>query len=202
MLKKLLIPTVGIVALAVLSGIALAGVPCTGTSTVIITENSIPCINAANICPGGDLDTITVTVTVLDCYGNPIVGENTAITPQTAGFVFKAADSTRTLVTDVSGVVSAKYYCFGGCGDLKFQAVCNGVTLGPSATIYITNLDNTISPPAYKCDAVDLSLFGQKYGSTTWPCGNYNCSSDGKCDALDLSILGQHYGHSGATMCP
>lgn len=201
MLKKLLIPTIGIVALAVLSGIALAGVPCTGTSTVIITENSTPCVNAANICPGGDRDTITVTVTVLDCYGNPVVGENATITPVSAGFVFKLADSTKVLVTNGSGVVSAKYYCFGGCGNLTFQAVCNGVTLGPSANIYIVNLDYVTSAPTFKCDALDLSPFGQNYGTTTYPCGNYNCSTDGKTDALDLSVLGQHYGHSN-TMCP
>jgi hypothetical protein len=201
MLKKLLIPAIGIVALAVLSGIALAGVPCTGTSTVIITEDSAPCVNAANICPGGDLDTLTVTVTVLDCYGNPVVGQNATVTPVGAGFVFRAADQSKVLVTDGSGVVSAKYYCFGGCGNLAFQAVCQGVTLGPSANIYIANLDNTTTAPTYKCDALDLSLFGQRYGSTTWACGNYNCSVDGKVDALDLSVLGQHYGH-GNTMCP
>jgi hypothetical protein len=178
-----------------------AGVPCTGTSTVVITENSSPCVNAANICPAGDLDQITVTVTVLDCYGSPVVGQNATITPASAGFVFKAADSTKVLVTNGSGAVSATYKCFGGCGNLRFQAVCQGVTLGPSAAIDVKNLDNSITPPTFKCDALDLSQFGQKYGSTTWACGNYNCSVDDKVDALDLSILGQHYGHNN-TQCP
>lgn len=193
MLKKLLIPAIGIVALAVLSGIALAGVPCSGTSTVIITENSVPCVNAANICPLGDRDTLKVEVTVLDCYGTPLAGKSVTLTPATAGFVFKAADSAKVLVTDSNGKASSGYKSFGGCGDLKFQAVCDGVALGPSATCYIANFDNTITPPTAKVDALDLSQFGQNYGNNAWKQGDYNC--DGFVNALDLSQFGQHYGH-------
>ena len=197
MLKKLLIPGMGIVALAVLSGIALAGVPCSGTSTVIITESSGACTNAAAICPKGDLDTIKVVVTVMDCYGSVLVGKTVTVTPATTGFVFKAGETSRVAVTDGAGKVSFGYKCFGGCGNLKFQAVSDGVTLGPSAACYIANLDNAITPPTAKCDGLDLSLFGQNYGKTTFPCGDYNCS--GKEDGLDLSVFGQHYGHS---LCP
>lgn len=194
MLKKLLIPGLGIVALAVLSGIAFAGVPCSGTSTVVITENSVPCTNAANICPAGDRDTIKVEVIVLDCYGTALAGKTVTITPATAGFVFKAADSAKVLVTDALGKVSAGYKTFGGCGDLKFQAISDGVTLGPSATCYIANFDNATSAPTAVVNALDLSQFGQNYGSTTWKQGDYDCN--GVVNALDLSPFGQHYGHS------
>ena len=193
MLKKLLIPCFGIVALAVLSGIALAGVPCTGTSTVVITENNVGCAAGAAICPKGDLDTVTVTITVLDCYGTALAGKSVTIQPAAAGFVFNVADSARVLVSNALGVVSQKYMKFGGCGNLRFQAVSDGVTLGPSAPIYVSNMDNVLGTPALKCDGLDLSLFGQYYGLTTFPCGDYNCS--GKTDGLDLSIFGQHYGH-------
>ena len=192
MLKKLLIPLFGIVALAVLSGIALAGVPCAGTSTIVVTENSASCTGGAAICPAGDKDTLKVTVTVLDCYGSVLSGKNVTVTPVTTGFKFRAADSSKVAATDVLGVVSFGYKYFGGCGNVQFQAVVDGVTIGPSAAVSIANFDNN-AVPSGKCDLVDLGIFGAHYGSTTWPCGDYNCS--GKTDLVDLGIFGTHYGH-------
>jgi len=191
MLKKLLIPCIGMVALAVLSGIALAGVPCSGTSTVIITENNVPCINGAAICPKGDLDQLTVEVTVLDCYGTALEGKSVTISPVAAGFVFNVADSARVLVSNALGKVTQVYNAFGGCGNLSFAAVVDGVTLGPSATVYIASLDAVLGSPL-RCDALDYSVFGQKYG-LAYPCLDYNCS--GKVDAIEFSVFGQHYGH-------
>jgi len=200
MLKKLLIPVFGIVALAVLSGIALAGVPCAGTSTVVVTENSAQCTGAAAICPAGDKDTLKIEVTVLDCYGTALSGKSVTLTPISSGFKFRAADSSKVAATDVLGKVSWGYKCFGGCGNLQFQAVVDGVTIGPSTAIYIANFDNNAVPTG-KCDAVDLGIFGTNYGSTTWPCGDFNCSA--KTDAVDLAIFGTHYGHQfGMPLCP
>jgi len=188
MLKKLLIPCLGIVALAVLSGTALAGVPCSSTSTVVITENDLACTNGAVICPGGDFDTLTVEVTVLDCYGTALSGKSVTISPAGAGFVFNVADSARVLVTNALGKVSRKYWRFGGCGDLAFLAVSDGVILGPSATVSIANLDPAGS--TLVVDAVDFSVFGQYY-LKVFPCQDFNC--DGIVDAIDFSAFGQHY---------
>lgn len=192
MLKKLLIPVFGIVALAVLGGIAVAGVPCAGTSTIVVTENNASCTGAAAICPAGDKDTIRVEVTIMDCYGSVLAGKSVTVTPISAGFKFRAADSSKVAVTSALGVVAFGYKAFGGCGNLQFQAVVDGVTIGPSAAIYIANFDNN-AVPSGKVDLVDLGIFGSNYGSTTWPCGDYNCS--GKTDLVDLGIFGTHYGH-------
>ena len=191
MLKKLLIPCLGIVALAVLSGAALAGVPCTGTSTVVITENSVACTNGCAICPRGDLYKITVEVTVLDCYGTALAGKSVTISPASAGFVFNVADSARVLVTNALGKVSREYSAFGGCGNLAFRGVVDGVTLGPSANVYISSLDPAIGSPLV-CDALDFSAFGQHY-LQVYPCLDYDCS--GTVDAIDFSAFGQHYLH-------
>jgi hypothetical protein len=88
--------------------------------------------------------------------------------------------------------VAFGYKAFGGCGNLQFQAVVDGVTIGPSTAIYIANFDNN-PVPSGKCDLVDLGIFGANFGSTTWPCGDYNCS--GKEDLVDLGIFGTHFGH-------
>jgi hypothetical protein len=193
MLKKLLIPVFGIVALAVLSGIALAGVPCAGTSTVVVTENSVVCTGAAALCPAGDMDTLKVTVTVMDCYGTALSGKSVTITPVSTGFKFRAADSSKVVVTDALGGASTGYRYMGGCGNLQFQAVVDGVTLGPSASIYIASPDNTY-PANGIVNAIDLATFGQNYGSSSWPCGDFNCS--GVVNAIDLATFGAHYGHA------
>ena len=74
--------------------------------------------------------------------------------------------------------------------------VVDGVTIGPSAAIYIASFDMN-AVPSGSVDAVDLGIFGSNYGSTTYPCGDYNCS--GVTDAIDLAIFGTHYGH---VLCP
>jgi len=196
MLKKLLIPLFGIVALAVLSGIAVAGVPCSGTSTIVVTENNGSCTGAAVLCPKGDKDVVTVTVTVMDCYGTALSGKSVTLTPISTGFKFRTVDQSKVGTTDALGVVAYTYACVGGCGNLQFQAVVDGVTIGPSAAIYIANFDMN-AVPSGSVDAVDLGIFGSNYGSTTYPCGDYNCS--GVTDAIDLAIFGTHYGH---TLCP
>jgi len=190
MLKKLLIP-IGIVALLAFGSIALAGVPCTGTSTVVATENSSPCPAGGAFCPKGDYNTITVTVTVNDCYGTALAGKSVAVkTAGAATLKFQAADSTKTLTTNISGQVVATYAKIGGCGNMAFTAICQGVTLGPSNSLYCANVDNNGSG---KCDGTDLSIFAGHYGRTDKPCSDFNCS--GKVDGTDLSIFAGHFGH-------
>jgi hypothetical protein len=164
MLKKLLIP-IGIVALMAFGSIALAGVPCSGTSTVVATENSTPCLAGGAFCPAGDYNTITVTVTVLDCYGTALSGKSVTITPNGDTSVrFKgAADSSKTSSTNVSGQVTATYNKIGGCGNLKFLATCQAITLGPSNSLYCANVDNNGSG---KCDGTDFTIFAGHLGNS------------------------------------
>jgi len=190
MLKKLLIP-IGIVALMTFGSIALAGVPCSGTSSVVATENSAPCPAGGAFCPKGDYNTITVTVTVLDCYGTALSGKSVTLHPAGATTVkFQAADSAKTLSTNVSGQVQATYSKMAGCGNMQFTAVSQLVTLGPSNTLYVANVDNNAST---KVDGVDLTFFAGHYGRTDRPCSDYNCS--GKVDGVDLTFFAGHYGH-------
>jgi hypothetical protein len=94
-------------------------------------------------------------------------------------------------VSNALGKVSQEYKAFGGCGNLAFRAVVDGVTLGPSATVYISSLDPATGSPLV-CDALDFSAFGQRY-LTNYPCLDYDCS--GSVDAIDFSAFGQHYLH-------
>ncbi|MFZ1946940.1 MAG: hypothetical protein WAW06_05290, partial [bacterium] len=190
------IPTVGIVALAILSGVGLAGVPCTGTSTVSYTETSPPCISSAPLCPSGDRDTLKLVATVLDCYGTALVGKTVEIRPiiGSGGFFFKVPAETLVLdTTDASGVVSHNYMKVGGCGTISFSVICAGVELGPTASFYISNFDQNI-PPDGVVNAIDFGIFGGfgHFGSTTYPCGDYNC--DGVENAIDFAIFGSHFG--------
>ena len=181
-----------LIALMALGSIALAGVPCTGTSTVVATENSSPCSAGGAFCPKGDYNTVTVTVTVNDCYGTALAGKSVAVKVNSgaASLKFQAADSTKTLTTNVSGQVVATYTKIGGCGNMAFNAICQGVTLGPSNSLYAANVDNNGSG---KCDGTDLSIFAGHYGRTDRPCSDFNCS--GKVDGTDLSIFAGHFGH-------
>jgi len=187
MLKKLLIPT-GIVALFAFGSIALAGVPCTGTSTIVATENNPSCPAGGAFCPAGDLNTITVTVTVLDCYGTALSGKSVTLSPVGAGLKFQAADSAKAVMTNLSGQASTTYSKIGGCGNLTFTGLCQGVTLGPSNSLYCANPDNNGSGTV---DGIDLGTFATHYGKNQ-PCSDYNCS--GLVDGVDLGTFATHYG--------
>jgi hypothetical protein len=198
MLKKLLIPAVGIVALAILSGVGLAGVPCTGTSTVAYTETSPPCVNSLPMCPKGDRDTLKIVATVLDCYGTALAGKTVEIRPiiGSGSLIFKVAGE-GTLVldtTDASGIVGHNYMKMGGCGTISFSVICEGVELGPTASFYVSNFDQNVPPDGF-VNAGDFAIWGGfgHFGSTTYPCGDYNC--DGVENAIDFAIFGVHYGH-------
>jgi hypothetical protein len=177
--------------LAAYAGIALAGVPCAGTSTVVATENSVPCTAGGAFCPKGDYNTITVTVTVLDCYGTALGSKGVTISPTGAATVkFQAADSAKAGNTNGSGQVQFTYTKLAGCGNMEFTAVCQGVTLTESNSLYVANVDNNASG---KVDGTDLTIFAGHYGRTDRPCSDYNCS--GKVDGTDLTLFATHYGH-------
>jgi hypothetical protein len=182
---------IALIALLAFGSIALAGVPCTGTSSVVATENSAPCPAGGAFCPKGDWTTMTVTVTVLDCYGTALGSKSVAVRPTgDVSVKFQAADSTKTLTTNVSGQVVATYTKMAGCGNMTFTAVVQGVTLGPSNSLYVANPDNNGSG---KVDGTDLGIFAGHFGRTDRPCSDYNCS--GKVDGTDLGLFASHFGH-------
>jgi hypothetical protein len=198
MLKKLLIPCVGIVALMALGSVALAGVPCLGTSTVVATENNLNCTNAGYFCPQGDTlaNVITVNVTVLDCYGTALSGKSVAIKGSGVlpadKFKFANSETLKTAVTNLSGIATTTFSKFGGCGNMNFTATVLGVTLATSNVIYCSNMDKNPTPDG-NVNSVDLSLFTGDYGGVA-ACSDFNCL--GGVNSVDLSIFTGHYGHS------
>lgn len=190
---------IGLVCLAVVlfAGVAVAGVPSANTSTVERVGQGTPDCNpdVAVVCPASDLGWVRVTVTVRNVYGDVLPGKvvNCQAQVVTGTFCFCPGETPQTGVTDSNGRAFFTFSDFGGCGNLRFGADCEGVVFIPSPTIFIVSPDIDGSCDV---DALDLSAFGTNYGSTTFPCGDYNC--DGVVDALDLSVFGSSYGHA----CP
>jgi len=182
--------------LAVPPALVAAGVPCTGTSTVVAVGQGTPACdpNIAVVCPVGDKGMVRFTVTVLDCYGTPLAYKSVTCNaiPASGAFCFCAGEDPQVGTTNISGQVFYVYDNFGGCGGLQFNAVCQGVTLGPSNIVSIRSPD---SDGSCSVNSVDLSRFASKYG-TGDTCSDYNC--DGVVNSIDLSTFALHYGHA----CP
>ncbi|MFH1220622.1 MAG: hypothetical protein V1694_09255 [Candidatus Eisenbacteria bacterium] len=173
-----------------------AGVPCAGTSTVVAVGEGTPGCNPniPVVCPAGDKGMVKVTVTVRDCYGTPLANQSVTCNaiPASGAFCFCTGEDPQVGRTDNNGQVFYVYDNFGGCGDLQFSAVCQGVTLGPSNIVSIRSPD---SDGSCSVNSVDLSRFASRYG-TTDTCCDYNC--DGIVNSIDLSTFALHYGH----VCP
>jgi hypothetical protein len=190
---------IGFVVLAVLlaAGVATASVPSANTSTVERAGQGTPPCNpdAAVVCPAGDIGSVLVTVTVRNVYGDPLPAKtvNCQAAVVTGTFFFCTGENPQSGVTDANGQAFFTFNNFGGCGDLQFNADCEGVSFIPSPTIYIASPDNNGSG---NVDGIDLSNFGTSYGHSGLPCHDYNC--DGTTDGLDLSLFGISYGHA----CP
>jgi len=179
-------------------GLAFAGVPCVGTSTVTAAGDGA-CATDAAICPGGDMDTVWVSVTVRDCYGTPLSGLMVTVFPTAASataFRFCIGEDSKTVgPTDVTGTTVAYFPRFGGCGSLSFEAEVSGIILGPSSYIHIAS-------PEYANDCqvslVDFGWFALNY-LTTNSCSDYNC--DGLVNLIDFGIFAQHFLVCGC-VCP
>ena len=198
MYKKVLIACAGLVLL--ISGIALAGVPCAGTTTVVATGSHVSCAPDATLCPNGDYHTVDVTVTVKDCYGTPLAGQMVTVNASPPGSPFcycpdgepvphDYSDSKIVGPTGSSGVVVATFDKVGGCGDMVFWATTAGVTAGPSLSIYIASPDNNGD---CSVDLIDFGNFALAF-TTADPCSDYNC--DGLVDLIDFGNFAQHFTH-------
>lgn len=189
MSKKVLIACAGFVVLLGISGMAFAGVPCAGTTTVVATGTG-SCAPDAVVCPGGDLQAVDVLVTVRDCYGAPLAGLYVDVSPVGISGTFCFCDSVKTVgPTDVNGQTTATYTRFGGCGELSFQATIGTVVAGPSPAITIGSPDGSGDCIV---DLVDFGKFANQY-FTANTCSDYNC--DGIVDLVDFGIFANHYFH-------
>jgi len=190
MYKKVLTACAGFVVLLLISGMAFAGVPCAGTTTVEAAGNGV-CTPGAAVCPHGDMDQVTVTVTVRDCYGTALAGENVTVTPSGVTGSFCFCDSTKNIgPTDALGQATATYIKFGGCGQLSFYAAIGAVVAGPSTPITIGSPDNDGN-----C-VVNLIDFGNFAGMflTSNSCSDYDCN--GSVNLVDFGTFAGHFLHS------
>jgi hypothetical protein len=197
MYKEALIACAGLV--LSISGIALAGVPCAGTTTVVATGNA-GCAPGAAICPYGDFDIVTVTVTVRDCYGTPLAGQTVLVNAIPVGGPFcycpdgepapnDYEDSKIVGPTNAAGVIAATFRKFGGCGYMDFYGTIGTVTAGPSASIYIANADNNGDCVV---NLVDFGNFASDY-LTGDACHDYDCN--GIVNLVDFGSFATHYRH-------
>jgi hypothetical protein len=196
MYKKVFAACAGFAVLVMVSGMAYAGVPCAGTTSVSATGNSV-CAPGAAICPLGDMDIVTVTVVVRDCYGGPLQNQIVTVeawpTDCPECFCFCPGEDSKVVgPTDATGTTTATFRYFGGCGELYFYATVGGITAGPSPAIYIASPDNNADCIV---DLIDFGTFAQHYLSAN-PCSDYNC--DGIVDLIDFGTFAQHYLHT----CP
>ncbi len=182
----------GIVALAFSAGVAFAGVPCAGTSTV---EASPDC---GAYCPAGDYGTVTVTVTVKDCYDTPLEGIEVTVTEAAGGtgHCWCPGEDAKVCTTDASGVCQVTFSAFGGCDGtdcaLQFQADAEGVILGPSLPITAASVDNNADCSVTLSDFIN---FAGVY-LTSDCCSDYDCN--GSVALSDFINFANHYLHS----CP
>lgn len=201
MRKRLMLTLAGIAAMVLLAGAAYAGVPCAGTSTVVATPD------CGAYCPASDMDTVTVTVCVRDCYGTPLPGVWVVVDPIIVpgvgdpGHCFCPGEAPDSCLTDIAGCCFVTFSDFGGCntksgdgGDcgLEFSAVSEGVELGPSNRI------TTASPDADANCIVNLQDFiffaGVYLGDEC--CADYDCN--GVVNLQDFIAFAGHYLHA----CP
>jgi hypothetical protein len=195
----------GIAAMVLLAGAANAGVPCAGTSEVIATPD------CGAYCPASDMDIVTVTVVVRDCYGTPLPGVWVVVDPiiedadpgpgYRPGHCFCPGEAPDSCQTDVTGTCSVTFHQFGGCdtravdgGDcgLQFSAVSEGVELGPSNRITTASPDTDADCDV---DLQDFIFFAGVY-LTDECCCDFDC--DGDVDLQDFIAFAGHYLH----VCP
>jgi hypothetical protein len=196
--KRLMLTLAGIAAMVLLAGVAYAGVPCAGTSSVIASPD------CGAYCPASDMDILTVEVTVRDCYGTPLAGYVVTVDPiiemcgdpPAPGHCFCPGEAPKTCITDIDGYCSVTFSDFGGCDStdcgLEFSAICEGVELGPSNRVTTASPD---SDADCDVDLMDFIYFAGVY-LTDDCCADYDC--DGDVDLMDFIEFAGHYLH----VCP
>ena len=194
-MRVLLVVTAVVLSLT-LAGAAFAGIPSASTSTVERVPQGTACdpFDIAVVCPASDLGTIMVTVTVRNVYGDPLPGISVTCTatPVTGVFCFCPGENPQSGITDINGQCFFYFTDFGGCGDLQFDAVADGVPLNPSPTIYVASVDTNGD---CQVNLTDFIYFAASY-QTVDPCCDYNCN--GIVDLPDFITFAGHYTHA----CP
>lgn len=190
--ERRLVGLAAILLMLLCGGTAMAGVPCAGTSTVAPAGNG-PCAPDAAVCPAGDLDIMTVTVVVRDCYGTPLAGQTVMVYPVVVGgavCICPGEDSKTVGPTDATGTTYAHFSRLGGCGLVDFYGEVSSVVLGPSIAVSLVSPD---IDGDCTVNLVDFGAFALSY-LTADPCCDYDC--DGIVNLVDFGTFALHYLHA------
>ncbi len=175
---------------------ASASVPSASTSTVECeVRGPSSCVpNSAVVCPASDIDSIHVTVTVRNVYGDPLAGKTVdCYAIEVSGdFCWCPGESLQTDVTDANGQAFFDFTDFGGCGNVQFGATCEGVVFNPCTQIFVASPD---IDGDCEVDLADFAMFAGLY-LTTDPCADYDCN--GSVGLSDFALFAAHYLHG----CP
>jgi hypothetical protein len=169
-----------------------AGVPCPDVSTVEATGDGDAAPDAV-VCPQGGYDGVVVTVTAIDCLGEPVPGMEVTVypDPEITGFCFCPGEEAKVDSTDLAGMMTVVFEHFAGCGELRWYAEGRGVIMQPSDPIFIT------SPDLFNGDCQvnlsDFAYFAGRYQSAE-PCCDFN--RDGFVNLTDLIRFTGHYSHN------
>lgn len=198
MIKRVIIACMG-AAVLLSAGMAVAGVPCAGTSecNVSVVLGAVPgyvtqCTSTEGVlCPSGDRDTILVEVVIRDCYGNVLEARD--VTFNQDGDPFYFCEAVKTASTDALGEASVIYPQVGGCGFMQLSATSEGVTIQGNL-IYVASFDcfnDPVDPgDDGKVDLADFARFASVYQGSD-PCVDFNC--DGVVDLTDFAEFASHY---------
>jgi hypothetical protein len=182
---------VGVAVVGLAIGLCLAGIPAPPLCT-IEASGSGGCAPNAIVCPQGDSDLVTVSITLIDQYGMPVAGQTVEVwpDPDATGFCFCSGEDLKTTTTDIDGECDVTLQHFGGCGDLGFYAECLYVQIGPSDPIHVASYDINGDCAV---SLLDFIVFAGAY-HTEDTCSDYDC--DGTVGLTDFITFAGHYAHA------
>ncbi len=164
---------------------AHAGIPCIGfeLSEFEISPPPVACQYRFNA--SGTLDELTVTTTLIDCFGNPgpNCGVMATLEPVSGTWASCGCEPlTQTVDSDENGVASFTFSRIGGHGTLRVSltALCAGTVLLQEWEIPFTSPDldgSCEASPAASTGVVDLGVWAQGLASYQLA-SDYDCNGD------------------------
>ncbi len=172
-------------------------------SSVVLSPSAAPCQYRFRADAG--LDDLTITATVLDSFGAPVVGCLVTVTlvPMLGSpFCICAPCNPQAAVTGVLGVAACVFSKIGGHGIFTASVVACGTAIAaPVIPFTSPDLDASCElAPLSATTLLDLGLFagGLPPGYEVW--SDYNCS--GIINVVDLGLFAGGVGKGCDGLCP
>jgi hypothetical protein len=184
------VPAMAFPLLMLAAAVVQGGIPCPDLCTVEAVGDGDVAPEAA-VCPQGDFDGVIVTVTAIDCLGEPVPGMEVTVypDPDITGFCFCPGEETKVDSTDLAGIMTVVFERFAGCGELRWYAEGRGVIMPASDPIFINSAD--FSNGDCQVNLSDFVYFAGRYQGAD-PCCDFN--RDGSVSLTDFIGFAAHYG--------